>query len=54
MDPEAIGRQYDQIADHWQEPHLQSNGVAQFEKAFSPPADWMRLARNWILSWVWN
>jgi SAM-dependent methyltransferase len=33
MDPEAIGRQYDQIADHWQEPHLQSNGVAQFEKA---------------------
>jgi SAM-dependent methyltransferase len=33
MDAEAIGRQYDQIADHWQEPHLQSNGIAQFEKA---------------------
>ena len=33
MDAEAIGRQYDQIADHWQEPHLQSNGLAQFEKA---------------------
>jgi hypothetical protein len=33
MDSEAIGRQYDQIADHWQEPHLQSNGLAQFEKA---------------------
>ena len=33
MDSKAIGRQYDQIADHWQEPHLQSNGLAQFEKA---------------------
>jgi SAM-dependent methyltransferase len=33
MDPEATGRQYDQIANHWQEPHIQSNGIAQFERA---------------------
>ena len=33
MNPEALGRQYDRIADHWQQPHLQSNGLAQFERA---------------------
>jgi hypothetical protein len=33
MDPEATGRQYDKIADHWQEPHIESNGIAQFERA---------------------
>jgi SAM-dependent methyltransferase len=33
MDPEAIGRGYDNIAAHWQEPFLQTNGLAQFEKA---------------------
>jgi SAM-dependent methyltransferase len=33
MDPEATGRQYDQIAHVWQEPHIQSNGIAQFERA---------------------
>jgi hypothetical protein len=27
MDPEATG------ADHWQEPHIESNGIAQFERA---------------------
>jgi SAM-dependent methyltransferase len=33
MDPESIGRGYDNIASHWQEPFLQTNGLAQFEKA---------------------
>ncbi len=33
MDPEALGREYDKIANHWQEPFLQTNGLAQFEKA---------------------
>lgn len=33
MDPETTGRQYDQIAHIWQEPHIQSNGIAQFERA---------------------
>jgi hypothetical protein len=32
MDPEALGREYDKIARHWQEPFLQTNGLAQFEK----------------------
>ena len=33
MNPEATGRQYDQIAHVWQEPHIQSTGIAQFERA---------------------
>jgi SAM-dependent methyltransferase len=33
MDPEALGHEYDKIATHWQEPFLQTNGLAQFEKA---------------------
>ncbi len=33
MDPEALGREYDKKASHWQEPFLQANGLAQFEKA---------------------
>jgi SAM-dependent methyltransferase len=33
MDPEATGRQYDQIPHVWQEPHIQSTGIAQFERA---------------------
>ncbi|MGA7125194.1 MAG: class I SAM-dependent methyltransferase, partial [Chthoniobacterales bacterium] len=33
MDPEALGREYDKIAAHWQEPFLQTNGLTQFEKA---------------------
>ena len=33
MDPETLGREYDKIADHWQEPFLQTNGLTQFEKA---------------------
>jgi SAM-dependent methyltransferase len=33
MDPESIGRGYDNIASHWQEPFLQTNSLAQFEKA---------------------
>jgi hypothetical protein len=33
MDPEALGREYDKIANHWQEPFLQTNGLVQFEKA---------------------
>jgi SAM-dependent methyltransferase len=33
MDPEAIGREYDKIAAHWQEPFLQKNGLSQFERA---------------------
>ncbi len=33
MDPEATGREYDKIAEHWLEPHLASNGIAPFERA---------------------
>jgi SAM-dependent methyltransferase len=33
MDPETLGREYDQKAAHWLEPFLQTNGLAQFEKA---------------------
>ena len=33
MEPEATGRQYDKIANQWQEPQLQSNGLVHFEKA---------------------
>jgi SAM-dependent methyltransferase len=33
MDPEVLGREYDKKASHWQEPFLQTNGLAQFEKA---------------------
>jgi len=33
MRPEEIGRRYDQIAQQWQEPWLQSNGIAQFQRA---------------------
>jgi hypothetical protein len=33
MDPEALGREYDKKASHWQEPFLQTNGLTQFERA---------------------
>ncbi len=33
MDPAEIGRSYDEIAHVWLEPHLQTNGIAQFERA---------------------
>ena len=33
MQPNEIGRSYDTIANVWQEPHIQSNGIAQFERA---------------------
>ena len=33
MDPQATGRAYDSIATDWLKPHLQSNGIAQFERA---------------------
>jgi SAM-dependent methyltransferase len=33
MRPEDIGRSYDTIASKWQEPQLQSNGIAAFERA---------------------
>jgi len=33
MDPHEIGRSYDSIAYLWREPHLQSNGISQFERA---------------------
>jgi SAM-dependent methyltransferase len=33
MDPETLGREYDQKAAHWLEPFLQTHGLAQFEKA---------------------
>ena len=33
MEPEKTGRQYDGIAHLWQEPHLQGNGIPQFERA---------------------
>ena len=39
MDPEALGREYDKIASRWQEPSLQANGLAQFERA-------IRFAKN--------
>ena len=39
MDPEALGREYDKIAGRWQEPSLQTNGLAQFERA-------IRFAKN--------
>jgi SAM-dependent methyltransferase len=33
MDPRETGRGYDQLAEKWQGPHLQKNGIAQFERA---------------------
>ncbi|MCF7790120.1 MAG: class I SAM-dependent methyltransferase [Prosthecobacter sp.] len=33
MQPEAIGRSYDEIAERWLEPHLESNGMRQHELA---------------------
>ncbi len=33
MHPNEIGRSYDQIAHIWQESHIQSNGIPQFERA---------------------
>jgi len=33
MQPKEIGRSYDTIAHVWQEPHIQSNGIPQFERA---------------------
>jgi SAM-dependent methyltransferase len=33
MRPDEIGRSYDAIANVWQEPHIQSNGIVQIERA---------------------
>jgi SAM-dependent methyltransferase len=33
MQPNEIGRSYDTIADDWQKPHIQSNGIPQLERA---------------------
>ena len=33
MQPNEIGRSYDTIAHVWQEPQIQSNGIAQLERA---------------------
>ena len=33
MRPDEIGRSYDKIAPEWQRPQLQSNGIAQHERA---------------------
>jgi len=33
MHPDDIGRSYDTIAAKWREPHIQSNGIAQVERA---------------------
>lgn len=33
MEPEEIGRSYDEIAEVWLEAHLQTNGIAQLERA---------------------
>ena len=33
MKPIEIGHSYDAIAHVWQESHIQSNGIAQFERA---------------------
>lgn len=33
MHPREIGRNYDEIAHIWQESHIQSNGIPQFERA---------------------
>jgi SAM-dependent methyltransferase len=33
MEPEQTGRHYDELADIWQQPHLQTNGIAQVERA---------------------
>ncbi len=40
MQPEDVGRSYDEIAHRWQDPVLQSNGIAQHERAlrFLAPA----------------
>jgi len=35
MSPDEIGRSYDQIAENWRSPHLQTNGIAPFEKAIA-------------------
>ncbi len=35
MQPEEIGRSYDEIAPGWLEAHLQSNGIAQHERALA-------------------
>jgi len=33
MHPHALARSYDEIAHVWQEPHIQTFGIAQFERA---------------------
>lgn len=33
MQPEDIGRSYDEIAQRWLEPHLETNGISQHELA---------------------
>lgn len=35
MTPQELARSYDEIAHVWLEPHIQSNGLAQFERAIS-------------------
>jgi SAM-dependent methyltransferase len=35
MTPTALARSYDEIAHVWQEPHIQTNGIPQFERAIS-------------------
>ncbi|OYW71734.1 MAG: hypothetical protein B7Z37_26895, partial [Verrucomicrobia bacterium 12-59-8] len=33
--PRELARSYDEIAHVWQEPHIQTNGIAQFKRALS-------------------
>jgi len=35
MTPEEVGRSYDRMAEDWQAPHLQTNGIASFERAIA-------------------
>jgi 2-polyprenyl-3-methyl-5-hydroxy-6-metoxy-1,4-benzoquinol methylase len=35
MSPSELARSYDDIAHVWQEPHIQTNGITQFERALS-------------------
>jgi SAM-dependent methyltransferase len=44
MRPDEIGRSYDTIADEWQKPQLQSNGIVQHERAIQFCKD-----RRWAL-----
>ncbi len=67
MTPNELAHSYDEIAHVWLEPHIQTNGIAQFERAvgfaakgghaldvgcsFSPRVDWMVLRRSRIPPW---